>query len=445
VRHALQAQLGEDIYASWFASLEFHGFESHVVLASVPVRFVKRWIQAHFAEELLRCCAAEFAGIERVDLIVREPAAEADRAAERPSPAVISGRTEVNGIEGSPLNPRNVFDSFVVGPSNRLAHAAAIQLAETVPTHAPIFNPLYLHARVGLGKTHLQHALAWEVKRRHPAASVLYMTAERFRFGFAEALRRQDAMTFADGFRAVDILLIDDLEFLRGERTEREFERTINLLLDGGRQVVVASACHPARLRTLSDRTRSRLQHGLVVDIQPMDAVLRGRVLETRIGEKRTADPTFEVPDDVAALLAEQLEETGHELEGAVNRLFLGWQTMRSPITLDIARGIVRDLARGVGPRRTRIEDILRIVSQHYRVSKTDLLSQRPHRSLVRPRQAAMYLARHLACRGVPEIARRFGRDAIAVAHALRKIDKAMTDNPRLQHEIAELRRLLSA
>ena len=441
VRRALRAQLGEDIYSSWFSSLEFHGFEERVVLASVPVRFVKRWIQAHYAEDLLRCCAAEFAGIERVDLVLREPGAGVAREPERRQPAAIV-RTGVNG-EGSPLNPRHVFGSFVVGPSNRLANAAAIQLAETVPATAPTFNPLYLHAPVGLGKTHLQHAIAWEIKRRHPGASVLYVTAERFRYTFAEALRNQDVMPSTD-VRTIDIMLIDDLEFMRGERSEPEFERIIDLLLDGGRQVVVASACRPAELRAFSDRTRARLQRGLVVELHPMDPVLRRKVLERRIGEKRAADPSFEVPNDVTALLADHLEETGHELEGAVNRLFLGWQAMRSPITLDVAREIVRDLAHGIAPHRTRIEDVLRIVSQHYRVSKADILSERPHRSLARPRQVAMYLARHLASRGVPEIGRRFGRDAADVARALRRIDKAMSDNPRLRHEVDELWRLLS-
>jgi chromosomal replication initiator protein len=443
VRRALRAQLGDDIYSSWFSSLEFHDFEGRVVHASVPVRFVKRWIQAHYAEDLLRCCAAEFAGIERVDLVLREPGTAVAGDPERRQPAVIA-RTGVNG-EGSPLNPRHVFDRFVVGPSNRLANAAAIRLAETVPGNAPAFNPLYLHAPVGLGKTHLQHAIAWEIKRRHPGASVLYMTAERLRSTFAEAIRSRDVMPFWDGFRTIDIMLIDDLEFMRSERIEPEFERIIDSLLDGGRQVVVASACRPAELRAFSDRTRARLQHGLVVELHPMDPVLRRRVLERRIGEKRAADPSFEVPDDVTALLADHLEETGHELEGAVNRLFLGWQAMRTPITPAVAREIVRDMAHGIRSRRVRIEDVLRIVSQHYRVSKADILSERPHRSLARPRQVAMYLARHLACRGVPEIGRRFGRAATDVARALRRIDKATSDNPRLRQEIDELRRLLSA
>jgi chromosomal replication initiator protein len=355
------------------------------------------------------------------------------------------GRTNVYGFEGSPLDPRYTFDSFVVGPANRMAHAAAIQVAETVFAEERGFNPLYLHASVGLGKTHLQHAIAWEVKRRAPKANVLYLTAERFRYQFVEAIKSQDAMAFKDKFRSIDILLVDDLEFMRGEKTEQEFEHIINQLLDGGRQVVVASARPPVQLDGLNDRMRSRLQRGLVTEISPMDGALRLKVLEKRAQEKRSADPSFEISEDVIALLADRLTESGRELEGAVNRLYLTWQLMRAPVTLDIAETVIRDLVQGIEPRRIKIEDILRIVSRHFAVSKQDILSQRRHRSVVRPRQIGMYLAKHLTSRSLPEIGRRFGdRDHTTVLHAIRKIDKEVGENPRLKDEIDELKRQLS-
>ena len=344
------------------------------------------------------------------------------------------GRTHVNGFEGSPLDPRYTFDSFVVGPANRMAHAAAIQVAETVFAEERGFNPLYLHASVGLGKTHLQHAIAWEVKRRAPKANVLYLTAERFRYQFVEAIKSQDAMAFKDKFRTIDILLIDDLEFMRGEKTEQEFEHIINSLLDGGRQVVVASARPPVQLDGLNDRMRSRLQRGLVTEISPMDAALRLKVLEKRAQEKRAADPSFEISSEVVALLADRLTESGRELEGAINRLYLTWQLMRAPVTLDIAETIIRDLVQGIEPRRIKIEDILRIVSRHFAVSKQDILSQRRHRSVVRPRQIGMYLAKHLTSRSLPEIGRRFGdRDHTTVLHAIRKIDREVRREPAPQ------------
>jgi chromosomal replication initiator protein len=474
VRAMLRARLGEEIYKSWFASMDFEAFDGRVVRATVPVKFLKNWIQSHYSDDLLECCGAEFSGVERVDVALRQPglangrtnapvagvagsrgktlsggepaAVEARRVAVNPpGAALMMGRTNVGGFEGSPLDPRYTFDSFVVGPANRMAHAAATQVADTVLAEERGFNPLYLHASVGLGKTHLQHAIAWEVKRRTPKANVLYLTAERFRYQFVEAVKSQDAMAFKDKFRSIDILLIDDLEFMRGEKTEQEFEHIINSLLDGGRQVVVASARPPVQLDGLNDRMRSRMQRGLIAEISPMDAGLRLKVLEKRAQEKRAIDPSFELPGEVVSLLADRLTESGRELEGAINRLYLTWQLMHAPVTLDIAETIIRDLVQGIEPRRIKIEDILRIVSRHFAVSKQDILSQRRHRSVVRPRQIGMYLAKHLTSRSLPEIGRRFGdRDHTTVLHAIRKIDKEVGDNPRLKDEIEELKRQLS-
>ena len=474
-RAMLRARLGEDVFSSWFASMEFEDFDGQVVRASVPVKFLKKWIQSHYADDLLQCCAAEFTGVERVDVALREPGMAEGRpvatsgamppvrnrtiaggdlavsgetrrvAVHAGGPALAMGRTHVNGFEGSPLDPRYTFDSFIVGPANRMAHAAATQVAETVLAEDRGFNPLYLHANVGLGKTHLQHAIAWEVKRRTPSAQVLYLTAERFRYQFVEAIKSQDASAFKDKFRQIDILLVDDLEFMRGERTEQEFEHIINSLLDGGRQVVVASARPPVLLDGLNDRMRSRLQRGLVTEINAMDPALRLKILDKRAQEKRAMDPAFELSGDVVALLADRLTESGRELEGAINRLYLTWQLMRAPVTLDVAEAIIRDLVQGIEPRRIKIDDILRIVSRHFAVSKQDILSQRRHRSVVRPRQIGMYLAKHLTSRSLPEIGRRFGdRDHTTVLHAIRKIDKEVGENPRLKDELEELKRQLS-
>ncbi len=473
VRAMLRVRLGEDIYSSWFQAMEFEHFDGRVVRASVPVKFLKNWIQSHYADDLLDCCAAEFTGVERDDVARRPPGLANGRAAGAaagagaphsgkapapaeppvaetrrvavPGPAPAMVWTHVNGFEGSPLDPRYTFDSFVVGTANRMAHAAAIQVAETAFAEERSFNPLYLHASVGLGKTHLQHAIAWEVKRRSPKANVLYLTAERFRYQFVDAIKSQDTSAFKEKFRSVQILLIDDLEFMRGEKTEQEFEHIINQLLDGGRQVVVASARPPTQLDGLNDRMRSRLQRGLVTEIGPMDAGLRLKVLEKRTQEKRAADPSFEVPAEVLALLADRLTESGRELEGAINRLYLTWQLMRAPVTLDIAETIIRDLVQGLEPRRIKIEDILRVVSRHFAVSKHDILSQRRHRSVVRPRQIGMYLAKHLTSRSLPEIGRRFGdRDHTTVLHAIRKIDKEVGENARLKEEIDDIKRQLN-
>lgn len=473
VRAMLRARLGDDIFTSWFNALDFESFEAGVVRFSVPVKFLRTWIQSHYSEDLLACCRAEFKGAEKVEVLLRQPGnnasaraseAEAAAAAEPAhgnrngahtdngqrgpafaSPIPPAGRTGIGGFEGSPLDPRYTFESFVVGGSNRMAHAGATQVAETAVGETPGFNPLYIHSAVGLGKTHLLHAIAWEVKRRTPNAQVLYLTAERFRYQFVEALRSQDPLAFKEKFRGINVLLIDDLEFMHGERTEQEFDHILNSLLDGGRQVVVASARAPNHVERLNERMRSRLQRGLVTEIGTLDQELRLKVLEKRLAEKRANDPSFALSHDILAMLAERLTESGRELEGAITRLYATWQYMRTSITPDVAETVIRDLVQGLEPRRIKIEDILRIISRHFGVSKGDLLSQRRHRSVVWPRQIGMYLAKQLTARSLPEIGRRFGnRDHTTVLHAIRKIEGELAGNPRLKEELEELKRILS-
>jgi chromosomal replication initiator protein len=472
-RAMLRARLGDDVFSSWFHALEFESFEGKTVKVSVPVKFLKTWIQSHYSDDLLACCRAEFDGAEKVDVSLRVPGGRsgalanvqnANASADAPANGARNvqlesgsrgatvlaasqavGRTSVGGFEGSPLDPRYTLESFVVGSSNRMAHAGATQVADAALGQVAGFNPLYIHSSVGLGKTHLLHAIAWEVKRRAPNAQVLYLTAERFRYQFVEALRSQDPLSFKEKFRQINILLIDDLEFMHGERTEQEFDHIINSLLDGGRQVVVASARAPNHIERLNERMRSRLQRGLVTEIGGLDHDLRLKVLEKRLQEKRALDPSFTLGRDVLELLAERLTESGRELEGAVTRLYATWQYMRTAITPDVAETVIRDLVHGLEPRRIKIEDILRIISRHFGVSKGDLLSQRRHRSVVWPRQVGMYLAKQLTARSLPEIGRRFGnRDHTTVLHAIRKIEGELTDNPRLKDELEELKKLLS-
>ncbi len=471
IKAALKARLGEEVFSSWFGSLEFQSFDGEVLKVTVPVKFLRNWLQTHYADVLVACASSELQGIKRVEVILREPTGMVSRqqsaTVARPVVAdTTSGfsevgvaplqirtgtavpaaapRTLVNGLECSPLDPRYTFDSFVIGPANRMAHAGAVQVAETVFAESRGFNPLFLHSSVGHGKSHLLHAIAWDVRRRTPHAKVLYLTAERFRFTFVEALKAQDAMAFKDRFRAIDMLLIDDLEFMTGEKTELEFDHIINMLLDSGRQLVVASARPPAQLTRLNDRMRSRLQRGLVTEIGAMDLELRTQILERRVKEKRATDPSFEISRDVLELIAEKLTESGRELEGAVTRLYAQWHMMHTPITLDSTRAMLGDLVNNGEPRRIRIEDILRVVSRHYGVSRTDLLSERRHRSVVLPRQVGMYLAKQLTSRSLPEIGRRFGnRDHTTVLHAIRKIQGCVEADIQLKDEIDDLKKQL--
>lgn len=457
VKSRLRGELGEDVYASWFRGVEIEEVDGDIVHLSVATRFLRNWLKTHYYDSVLKQAQGEWPSAERVEFTVRqphftiEPPKETPCARQAPSPAATDRaqlpmplRTGYEGFEGSPLDPRLTFASFVVGNSNKLAHAAAKQVAQASSSPQSPFNPLFLHGNVGLGKTHLLHAIAWEVKQQNPEAEVLYLTAERFMSGFVQALRARDALAFKEKLRNIDILVIDDMEFLQGPTIQQEFCHTLNSLIDGGRQVVVAADRAPTHLDKLDMRMRSRLGGGLVAEMKTMDYELRHKILEKRAQEACAETAGLEVSDTVLAFLAERLTESGRELEGAVHRLRASYQLTDEPVTIAVAEQIVRDLMRGTEPRRVRIDDILRTVSKHYGVNRGDLLSGRRNRSIVRPRQIGMYLAKLLTSRSLPEIGRRFGnRDHTTVLHAIRKIEQLMTDDNQLREEIELLKRLL--
>ena len=467
IQSRLRAELGEDVFTSWFGRVELEGYDGRVVQVSVPTKFLRNWLQSHYSDRLLACCGTELSGANRLEFRVRQPhlaavekvkPAPMEREAAAPPrfqpvaaapiplrpPPHRDGRTGLDGFEGSPLDPRYTFQSFVVGAPNRLAHAAALQVAESTPEQPLRYNPLYIHARVGMGKTHLLHAIAWEVKSRNPAAKVLYLTAERFMYSFAEALQTRDAPAFKEKLRTIELLLIDDMEFLQGRTFQQEFCHTLNSLIDGGRQVVVAADCAPLLLESFDARMRSRLSGGLVAELAPLDYDLRLRILEKRAAEKMASSPGFDVPADVLAYLATQLTENGRELEGAITRLHAAYQLTGEKVTCDAAGNTIGDLIRSKEPKRVKIDDILRIVAKHYGVQRGDLLSSRRNQSIVRPRQIGMYLAKTLTSRSLPEIGRRFGgRDHTTVLHAIRKIDALKQQDGTLKEELDSLSRML--
>ena len=465
IKTRLRRQLGDDVYTSWFARVEPMSLIEGAATLSVPTLFLKNWIQSHYAELLKDCLTAEISSVERVSIVHRQPgravrqadadtrsapAAEAPRRPSRSTGSELAAGTadagaDASGFQGSPLDRRATFANFVVGASNRLAQAAAKQVAETVFEQPLRYNPLFIHANVGLGKSHLLHAIAWEVKRLTPNAQVLYFTAERWRYKFVDSLKRDTAMSFKERMRGIDILLLDDLEFLRGEQTELEFNHTLNSLIDHGKQVVVASSKPPMQLESLDQRMRSRLSGGLVVEISPLDYDLRIKILEQRLEEKQVNSPSFHIGREVLEYLAEHLTESGRELDGAMTRLHATSQHAGTPITVESAELWMKDLVRGNSPRPPKVEDILRVISKHFGVSKHDILSQRRHRSIVWPRQIGMFLAKQMTARSLPEIGRRFGgRDHTTVLHAIRKIEGELKSNSRLRAEIEDLKKLLS-
>ncbi len=460
VKDRLRAEVGDDVYSSWFARMDLEAIEDGTVRLSVPTRFLKSWIQSHYAEKVLACWQAQDANVGRIELIVRsavlrsavpkaKPEFESAVAARSPN-IQANGRPPMAGdagvheaLGGSPLDARLSFESFVVGRSNTLAHAAAKQVAAAKRADPVMFNPLYIHAGVGLGKTHLLQAITW-AGNAAGERKVLYLTAEKFMYGFVSALRTQTALAFKEALRGIGVLVIDDLQFLQGKSTQAEFCHTLNALIDAGRQVVIASDRPPSELESLDDRVRSRLAGGLVVEMSPLGEELRFEILKARVQAARAYHPSFDVPLPVLGYIAKTVTHNGRDLEGALNRLLAHNKLTGHAVTLEMAEREVRDLIRPQEPKRVKIEDIQRVVARQYNVSRSDLLSSRRTANVVRPRQVAMYLAKTLTLRSLPEIGRRFGgRDHTTVLHAVRKIEGLVGNDMALAEEIEILKRQL--
>ncbi len=462
VKGRLRAEVGDDVYSSWFARMDLEGMADATVRLSVPTRFLKSWIQSHYSERVLAAWRAEQATVDRIELSVRsgvlrplpvKPAAAQTTLPQRDGRDLrFNGETRLAGaplssaheaLGGSPLDPRLTFETFVLGRSNTLAHAAAKQVAAARRSDPVMFNPLYIHAGVGLGKTHLLQSITW-AGNASGERKVLYLTAEKFMYGFVSALRSQTALAFKEALRGIDVLVIDDLQFLQGKSTQAEFCHTLNALIDAGRQVVIASDRPPSDLESLDDRVRSRLAGGLVVEMSSLGEELRLEILKFRMAAARQYHPGFDVPLPILAYIAKTVTHNGRDLEGALNRLLAHSKLTGQPVTMELAEREIRDLIRPQEPKRVKIEDIQRVVARQYNVSRADLLSSRRTANVVRPRQVAMYLAKTLTLRSLPEIGRRFGgRDHTTVLHAVRKIENLVGNDTSLAEEIELLKRQL--
>ncbi|MBV8765010.1 MAG: chromosomal replication initiator protein DnaA [Hyphomicrobiales bacterium] len=468
VRRKLRAELGDDVVASWFGSLELAGIEGGVARLSVPTRFLKSWIDTHYAERLRKHFAADCnavsvevsvrgatpqrSSVTRIATRLADASAACEIASTFPRPLSRPGpdsRRDKKQQEvtmplsvAAALDRQLTFDNFVVGRSNQFACAAARKVGETVGGQA-VYNPLYIHAAVGLGKTHLAQAMAHSCESR--AMRALYLTADRFMHGFVSALRSQTAIQFKDQMRNIDLLIVDDVQFLQGKTVQQEFCHIINALADQRRQMVVAADRPPGDLEGLDERIKSRLAGGLCVEIGAFDEDLRRRILERRIASASERDPSFKVPQNVIDFVASSITSNGRDLDGAVNRLLAHASFAGAHVTLESAETAIRDLIRAREPKRVRVEEILKLVSAHFNVTRADLLSSRRTASVVRPRQIAMYLSKTLTLRSLPEIGRRFGgRDHTTVLHAVRKIEGLIGENPNLKDEIALLKRMLT-
>jgi chromosomal replication initiator protein len=464
IRARLQAEVGEVEYRTWLRQMTLVGLEVDEITVNLPTRFLRDWVSTRYGDRLRLLWQAEDASVRRVNIsvggavsqptalaesvsapreVAREELAtakvEAPRAA-APAAGWQEDRVEPRSDLAAPLDSRFTFEGFVVGKPNEFAYACARRVAER--PSSPGFNPLFLYGGVGLGKTHLMHAIAWELTDRTSApVSVAYMSAEKFMYRFIAAIRSQSTMEFKENLRSVDVLMIDDLQFLIGkDNTQEEFFHTFNYLVEQGKQIVVSADKSPSDLNGLEHRLRTRLGCGMVADLHSTTYELRISILEAK-----AARAGVDVPGKVLEFLAHKITSNVRELEGALNRLVAHANLFGRPVTLEATHEVLHDILKA-HDRRVTIEEIQKKVAEHYSIRLTDMSSARRARAVARPRQVAMYLAKQLTSRSLPEIGRKFGnRDHTTVMHAVSRVTELMERDGTFAEDVELLRRLLEA
>ncbi len=472
VKTRLKQEFGDSAYKSWVTPIVATSLRDGEVELSVPTRFMRDWITTHYAERIRALWNGENPSVRKITLkvdsgkvdaprpdSVKSDSVKADAPKMTSAPPVAAPATRPAGLsrgparpaaetapQASPLGPdlsapldaRYNFENFVVGKPNEFAYAAAKRVAESDQVS---FNPLFLYGGVGLGKTHLMHAIAWEIRQRTPHRRVIYLSAEKFMYSFVRALRNQDTVSFKEQFRSVDVLMIDDVQFIAGkDATQEEFFHTFNALVDQGRQIVLSADKSPSSLEEIGDRLRSRLASGLVADLHPTTFELRLGILDAKAEQLGVV-----VPQKVKEFLAHKITSNVRELEGALTRLVAHAQLVGGSLSLETTQELLQDLLRA-HDRRLTMEEIQKRVAEHFKIRVSDMSSARRSRAVARPRQVAMYLSKQLTSRSLPEIGRAFGgRDHTTVIHAVRKIEELVKLDTAFAEDVELLTRMLES
>ena len=442
VQASLRESAGTRLYEQWLKPMALiETDEADTIRLGLPSAFMTNWVRNHYADRLalefktllpaVRSVSIETRapGPAPVALVVESPVA----ATPVPATAIVGGGGEV-----PVLDPRFTFDRFVVDQSNRVAFNAASALAEP---GAPRFSPLFLHSGTGQGKTHLMHAIGHAFRAAQPQARVICLSAERFMYDFVAAMRAKDTFSFKQRLRGADLLLIDDLQFIAGkDATQEEFFHTVNEIMGAGKRLVISADRCPQALDGVEARIVSRMSVGLVADIKAPDLTLRRAILA-----RKCVDIDASVPAEVLDLIAARIHSNIRELEGALNRVAAYAHLTGETIDLDFAIATLGDVLRGA-QRRVTIDEIQKLVSSHFELKPLDLISARRSRVVARPRQIAMYLAKRLTTRSLPEIGRKFGgRDHSTVIHAVRKIEELRDVDRDIDSAVRVLMRELEA
>lgn len=459
----LKVEVGETAFDSWLKPLTPGAFNDGIMNICVPTRFMRNWVITHYSDRIHKIWEKKNPAIKSVNFVVQAVQDESKglynpscrsllkKISSSPAPQNIyqSGLNSVlansNEFQANtdqslsvPLNPQYTFDNFVVGKTNEFAYAAARKVAESRNVS---FNPLFLYSGVGLGKTHLMHAIAWHIKQQDPTRNIVYLSAEKFMYKFVRALRYKDTTAFKEQFRSVDVLMVDDVQFMGGkDTTQEEFFYTFNSLIEEGRQIIISADKSPADLEGIEARLKSRLGCGLVADIHPTDFDLRIGILENKARQLG-----IELPQKVSEFLASKITSNIRELEGALRRVIAHSQLLSDKeITLDMTQDVLKDMLRSYD-KRTTIDEIQKKVAEHFNISVKEMQSSRRARTVARPRQIAMYLAKQLTSRSLPEIGRKFDRDHTTVMHAVRKVEELILEDASLAENVDALRRILEA
>ncbi len=440
IREALILRVGRNNYMNWIEPLEFAGLADGVARFSVPTQFMGTWVARNFGDQILAQLAEAGARVTRIAFDVPARLVPASPVPEVPAAAP----REIEGdLPGAPLDRQFTFDRFVVGKPNELAHAAARRVAAGGPV---TFNPLFLYGGVGLGKTHLMHAIAWELKAATPNLRILYLSAEQFMYRFVQALRDKEMIGFKQLFRSVDVLMVDDIQFIAGkDATQEEFFHTFNALVDQNKQIILSADRAPSDIRGIEDRVQSRMQSGLVADLHPTNYELRLGILQQKVEQYRPDFPGLTLANGVLEFLAHRISSNVRVLEGAIMRLFAFGSLVGREVTLEAAQDCLSDVLKA-SERKITIEEIQRKVSQHYNIRLSDIVGPKRLRSFARPRQVAMYLSKQLTARSLPEIGRHFGgRDHTTVMHGVKRIEELMAKDHQIAEDLEILRRALEA
>ncbi|WP_222611812.1 chromosomal replication initiator protein DnaA [Shimia ponticola] len=447
---ALKSVVGENAFLTWIEPLKIGSIENRVATFEVPTTFVGSYVNQNFSDQIIYQMRLHGEEVDRLGFVVSSAAAKPAAAeVETPVADEVSADAEQTGsstpldVGAAKLDPRFTFEQFIVGKPNELAFAAAKRVAEGGPV---TFNPLFLYGGVGLGKTHLMHAIAWELKQQRPDLNVLYLSAEQFMYRFVQAIRERKMMDFKSMFRSVDVLMVDDVQFIAGKgSTQEEFFHTFNALVDQNKQIIISADRAPGEIKDLENRIASRLQCGLCVDLHPTDYELRLGILQSKVELYRQSYPGLVIQDGVLNFLAHRISTNVRVLEGALTRLFAFASLVGREVTMELTQDCLSDVLRA-SDRKITVEEIQRKVSEHYNIRLSDMIGPKRLRSFARPRQVAMYLCKKMTTRSLPEIGRRFGgRDHTTIMHGVKRIEELMAKDSQIADDLEMLRRALEA